>query len=199
MLGLALTAVAISANSAGASSMTYTAQEIVFDGLGGSSPTVTLPDLVNGGTVELGTFAYDNPQVGTFPTPVQWVGGLFGFLMEPAGGSGPWLSVTGQFQGSIDGPSGSPARWSGSFTGVASQVSPLSNGLPIPEPLLDLVDRPSRLHISTTVGVSAGGHQSFVNVFLTIDPATVPEPSTLVVMLVTLAGVIVGRKWCRAA
>jgi hypothetical protein len=103
--------------------------------------------------------------------------------------------VTGQFQGLIIGPSGDPPRWSGSFTGVATDVSPSwTQGSVIPESLVDLISNPSRIHLSTTLSVDPSGYQSMVNVYLTIDPASVPEPSTLILMLATLVGVVVVKR-----
>jgi hypothetical protein len=197
-LPLVVIIAALSGKLAGAASMTYAAQQVSLDSLNFYRSNVALPDLTTGGTVQLGTLAFDNTQVGLFPTPVQSVGGRFDFFVEPTNGNVvPGLSVDGQFQGSIVGPAGDPGRWYGSITGVASQVFPLPSPFsspPLPEPLLDLINNPSRIHISTTVGLSGSLSQSFININLTIDPATVPEPSTLVVMLTTLAGVILRGK-----
>jgi hypothetical protein len=100
---------------------------------------------------------------------------------------GPWLLIAGHVQGSVIGPA-HQSHMNGGFSGVASSVSIIGDppGVPVPQALLDLAHHPERVHIS---GIVTGGALNLLQTQLEISPPVLaPEPSTVAVFVVVLAG-----------
>jgi len=189
-------------------SYTYTASE--FIGLGGLSywsTPVTLPDLSQGGTVSLGTGtpAAIGPWIpddsGTIHQTID-NGFSFSLRFFPSGTTPdsmlPRLDVEGHVSGHLEStPSGD--REGGSFVGTATSVNLIGDhgSNTIPQPLLDLLAHPGRIHVFAD---SPGYVLSQFDTMLTIDPPSpqsispVPEPSVLETLLVAAGGLAVMRR-----
>jgi hypothetical protein len=191
----------------------YTASEYV--GLGGLSywsAPVTLPDLSQGGTVSLGLGtpaaigAWTPDQNGTIH---QTIDNGFSFQLRyfPEGTapdpSLPRLDVEGHVSGYLNStPSGD--REGGSFTGTVTHINLIDGqgGNNIPQPLIDLLAHPERIHITAN---SPGYVLSQLDTMLTIDPASaqfitpVPEPTTLASVAVFACGIAIRRTVIRAS
>jgi hypothetical protein len=134
-----------------------------------------------------------------WPPTTYPVDGAFSFLVGVlAPGStdqyeGPWLVVNGTVNGSITGPSGLPARWSGGYSGTATSVSVQDASSPqalaqMSPPLLDILNHPDHFHINVLVD---GGNANLLDTTLTFDPPAAteaPEPTALATLLVAAAG-----------
>jgi hypothetical protein len=164
---------------------------------------MNLPDLTTGGTVTLGNSGGYLPIVdpggsAADPPATQPINNQFSFAIgensatSSATSSPALVTVTGNITGAFIGPSGSPLAFSGGYSGTATSITiaPSVSG-PLPPPLQELAANPGRVHIN---GVVTGGPAEAIDVTLTIDPASVPEPSTLVIFLMAGAGVVVCRR-----
>jgi hypothetical protein len=206
LVGLSL--LVLTARPARSDAIQYSAAN--FTGIpGGASLSAALPDLTTGGAVTLNnsagflpapdpTKSYPNPPtVQTINDPFKFVIGVAG--PAPAPGTSPavfngnWMvSVEGNLKGNIVGPFGSPPDYTGGFIGTASSVSITSTQTgPLPPPLQNLVDHPNRIHISGSVTPGSGG---VINTTLMLEPAAVPEPTTLAFFFLAGGGLVLLRR-----
>jgi hypothetical protein len=194
------------------------ASPIVYEFDSGNFSYGIMPDLNSGGTVTLG----GNP--GIFPTlsssstvVTQNLNQDFAFEVRyyPTGAPQHYstfnrgnplygLVVTAHLTGSTDyDPNASYVdRVGGGFTSsITSVVVDPSIGLlhqpgDLPQPLLDLLQHPERIHLSSPWQLGRPG--TLPQAYLTIDPANpVPEPTTLATITMGLGGLALLRLWKR--
>jgi hypothetical protein len=191
-----------SAGSAHASPITYVAEN--WSGWGTSQPgtVVPLPDLSAGGTTLVNSYTlnwgpgYAQPQVITSLTNPS-----FQFTISEQSSSDPSTSpsllVTGQINGTFLLAPGAPQPNFFNYSGSATSIQIVDpSGATIPQELLDLASKPTRIHL---VGIGTEGTDSgSVQVYLTVDPASgplypVPEPAALLIFAIPLAGFFLYR------
>jgi hypothetical protein len=174
--------------SARADPITYTASQFVdLGGLGYESDPVTLAPW------------------GNWPTTLETIDNLFSFQLRyhPTGSPQDWnlprLDVVGHVTGNYVYTKYNE-REGGSFTGSITSINLLNSSgtTDIPQPLLDLIHHPERIHVS---GSAPGTILSQFSTYLTIDPpapAPVPEPPAMTTFL-ALIGAWAGRRRLRSA
>jgi hypothetical protein len=145
---------------------------------------------------------------GNWPTTLQTIDNLFSFQLRyhPTGSPQDWslprLDVVGHVMGNYV-YTAYNEREGGSFTGSITSINLLnfSGTTDIPQPLLDLIHHPERIHVS---GTGPGTIDSHFSTYLTIDPpapapAPVPEPSALATFLALVGGCAFRRRRLRSA
>jgi hypothetical protein len=165
--------------------------------------TTTTPpfDLSQGGTFSLGS-----PQlIGDQYTALWWThnsvpidGSVAVDVMSlPTPGLPAGVSYSAQIMVPIHGDihgDGLTSDLQGGYSGTgASARSFYTPGTVLPQDLVDLLAHPERIHLNA---ITSGGHNNFLVTSLTIDglqPAPVPEPSVLCVLVVGLGGAAIRR------
>jgi hypothetical protein len=193
--------------SAAPLSYAYTASEFVgLGGLGYWTPSVTLPDLSQGGTVTLGIGIPD--AIGPWApdsngTIHQTIDNGFSFQLRygPTGSPQdlllPRLDIEGHVSGNLyTTPVGD--RHGGDFVATLRSINLINpqGSTDIPQPLLDLLAHPDRIQISAS---SPGYALSQFTTMLTILPQSpgsvseVAEPTALATVLLAAGGIAVRR------
>ncbi|MFI5454880.1 MAG: PEP-CTERM sorting domain-containing protein [Isosphaerales bacterium] len=160
-------------------------------------------DLSKGGTYSLDSTSLNSPYSTLFGTnnssSLNSTGYVYVGTYVPSGPSGTgsvWvqIGVTVPISGSVNGNLTSSDLHGGySGTGASAGFFPYSPSpsLDIPQPLLDLIAHPDRIHVQALV---TGGHDNDLVSTLTIDPLSIPEPTALSVLLVGIGGVAWARR-----
>ena len=160
-------------------------------------------DLVNGGTYPLDSASLDSPNSFLFWTnnssSLNGTGYIdFGAYVPsgPSGSESTWvqIGVTVPITGSVQGNLLTTDLQGGdSGTGVSASFFPTvpSTLSIVPQPLLDLIADPGRIHIQAII---TDGTQNDLVSTLTIDPLSIPEPTAVSVLLVAIGGVVLTRR-----
>jgi hypothetical protein len=181
-----------------------------FFGLPGTQELtiVPLPDLTTGGRVLLGVDILPRalPSQLSYPRSVQPIDERFEFAIREQSSPGQsealagytLFVVSGHVTGSIVGPSSLPPRNSGSFSGVADSVDIATVPGHIPQQLLELAAHPERIHVEGVDGWGPSTEQAEIDVWLKLDPSTlpaaIPEPSTAATVAVGITAVLWRRR-----
>jgi len=160
-------------------------------------------DLINGGTYQLDSASLNSPDSFLFWTnnssSLNGIGHIYFGAYVPSGPSGSdstWvqIGVTVPITGSIQGSAlTSDLQGGDSGTGVSASFFPTvpSTLAIVPQPLLDLLADPGRIHIQANI---TDGTQNDLVSTLMIDPLSIPEPTALSVLLVAIGGAALTRR-----
>jgi hypothetical protein len=195
------------------------ADPIVYEFDSGNFSYGIMPDLDAGGTISLAGPVAIFPNLSSPSSFVsQPINEDFSFEIRYYGSGGPpqdytafnrgsplyGLVVTAHLSGSADfDPNASYGdRVGGGFNAAVTSVAVdpalamLGQPADLPQPLLDLLNHPERIHLTSPWQL---GRPGFVpQIDLTIDPASsIPEPSTLVVLSFGLGALTLRRAWKR--
>jgi hypothetical protein len=125
------------------------------------------------------------------------VSGVAGVLIETKVSDGGGTLLFGvvvklPFQGMVSGDGTS--HLSGIFNGAigtsADLYDPFIPRDQYPQPILDLLTHPDRVHLT---GYVTGGRDNVLGYQLTIDPSPVPEPTVLALLVMGIGGLGFGR------